>query len=483
MDLDGIGDIVVSTTTNGYSAQGNLLQSVTEGLGGVHTTTNTYDLRGNLVEQIIENDFDADGTADSRRTTTSSYDTHENLIEQIIENDSDADGTADSVRTTTSSFDPQRNLLERIFEDDSDGDGNADYINRLTNEYDPQGNLLERTSENDWDGDGTVDSVYTKVNSYDRQGNLVTVDESWGAPGVIYSIATTENTYDPQGNHLTSIREEDYDVDGVIDFTSTEAHTYDPSGKLVHSVWHDSGSFGPFIVNSTDTAIYDYDVQGNLIGIEVERDFDSDGTVDGIEEYTSSYDPRGNLLEEGVFSSISAFGINFSSGHTATLSYDVRGDLTEALVVDYFDEGYGVVELVTLTTYSVTRERHVIQFRSNHPKHPQLAVCGGFGSVAHVQYWHPGLIHVPPEPCCSPADVVRQHADPPRAFGQECSAMRRRVRPGMLDRCSRVDGCRPARQGPIWIGQCAPGVAYAASDVRFFAGPWLPPTPPSVRAS
>ena len=131
---------------------------------------------------VVEHDSDGNGTVDQVSTTTNSYDRQGNLVRTVHVSDSGVDGIFEYVGTTTNSYDRQRNLLKTVFERDGNADGKPDAGYTARNTYDHhrnlltrRGNLLIQAAAGDFeDGDGGWYPEASKtVNTFDQQARLV----------------------------------------------------------------------------------------------------------------------------------------------------------------------------------------------------------------------------------------------------------------------------------------------------------------------
>jgi hypothetical protein len=225
---------------------------------------------------------------------------------------------------------------------------NADYW--TSNFYDQQGNAVKSvTVVSNYDGI-SLDYRQTTTCTFDKQGELLTslVETDYGFDGTVNSRETTIHTRlsDTQTRDVT---ESDWGNDGVTDVTDIVTQTFDKEGRMVrfeeeqvyytnpiHSSSVQTWTFiedkntlvtlgqydldGDGVFEGTSKAVGIKNQRGQIISNTIESDFDGDGIVDITDQFSISYDKRGNETEF-----VWAFGGDFGGLYVVNFSYENRG--------------------------------------------------------------------------------------------------------------------------------------------------------------
>jgi RHS repeat-associated protein len=283
---DGVGNRVSQTDPKGrttayvYDAANQLTQ-VTDPAGG--TTRFTYDSEGNLLTLT-----DARGS-----TTAFAYDAHNRLVRRT-----DPLGT-----TEVFQYDGAGNLVSRTDRKGQSLTYTYDSLNRLiaktlpdttviTYTYDPLGRLLLAADTN-----GTLRFTY------DALGRIVTTTSQDGR--------TLSYTYDASGNRVGLQDETGASTTYVYDPRNLLTSLTDPRTGVFSFTYDQLGRRGSLLrPNGTQTS-YSYDPASRLLALT------HTGPGGTFENFTYSYDPAGNRVEDARNSTAQLYG------------YDALDQLTE----------------------------------------------------------------------------------------------------------------------------------------------------------
>jgi RHS repeat-associated protein len=321
-----------ATTTYTYDAFGHLIQAQAP-LG--RTTSSTYDGNGNktsdtdargnsmqfkydALNRLIETDY-PDGTKATR-----TYDFRNNVVTDtdqgghvtLLQYDlagrqisvTQAYGTANAT-TTTTTYDAAGRVTAQ-----------TDALGHVTNTtYDAAGNVISATM-----GYGTANASPTSY-TYDNARNQISMTDGNGnATQFAYDARKrlTATTYPDQTTETRA-----YDGPGNLILTTDQAgnqvqYNYDAANQQVSVIQVDSPN------SPANTAVYGYDVDGNVITSEDANSHTTAQSFDLLGEQTSTTLPDGKLTEAHVYDNNGNLAtVTHFNGATTTYTYDALSRL------------------------------------------------------------------------------------------------------------------------------------------------------------